>query len=282
MIRALVLDIDGVLVGEKIGFNTPDPNQQVLERLTVIRSTGIPIVLCTAKPHYSIRSIINAAKLINPHITLAGGIIIDPLNDTLVESHPFSKQTAIRLMEACVRNNFYTEVYTRDTYYVQRSHIYDLTKIHTHILQHEPEIVSEFNQIMTEDIYKILPIVSDESGMAVVDQAFLPFKQDIEVTWSIHPIANPHQFCNIAPAGTSKRLATLNVLKHLGLEVADTLSVGDSTSDWKFMELTGYAATLENGQESLKRLVASRGDRGFTGGHVDKNGILSILDHFRL
>lgn len=48
------------------------------------------------------------------------------------------------------------------------------------------------------------------------------------------------------------------------------------------MELCGYAATLENGQDPLKELVRGKGNSGFTGGHVDANGIISIFDHFGL
>lgn len=282
MIRSLVLDIDGVLVGEKIGFNTPDPHSEVLSRLAAIRSSGIPIILCTAKPHYSIQSIITAANLTNPHITLAGGIIIDPIRNAIIESHPFIKQLAQELANLCVRNSFYTEVYTRDTYYILKSVENELTKVHTHILQHAPGLTELFDSVLTDDVYKILPIVPNESGIQTVNDAFIPFKDSIETTWSTHPIANPHQFCNIAPAGISKRQATLNVLSHLGLDPAQTLSVGDSTSDWKFMELTGYAATLKNGQGPLKALVNAKGDAGFIGGHVDTNGILEIFDHFHL
>ena len=82
------------------------------------------------------------------------------------------------------------------------------------------------------------------------------------------------------PNGISKKQATLNVLSHLNIDPIDVLSVGDSTSDWKFMELCGFVATLENGQDPLKKLVNDK--KGFIGGHVDQNGLLEILDHFTL
>ncbi|HLD24976.1 MAG TPA: HAD hydrolase family protein [Patescibacteria group bacterium] len=283
MVRSLVLDIDGVLVGEKIGINTPYPHQHVISRLASIRAKGIPVVLCTAKPHYSIIQIIESAHLTNPHITLAGGVVIDPIKDRILESHPFPKQIAKDIIRVCLQHNFYTEVYARDTYYILRSQQYELTKIHTHILQKKPGLVDSFDQMVEkQDVYKILPIVPDESGIKSVNDALVPFKKSTEVTWSLHPIANPHQFCNIAPAGISKRQATYNVLSHLKLDPSQTLAVGDSASDQKFMELTGFVATLENGQDPLKEFVKGKGVNGFIGGHVDDNGILTILDHFHL
>jgi len=37
MIKAVILDIDGVIVGEKIGFNSPYPHLKVFELLKKIR-----------------------------------------------------------------------------------------------------------------------------------------------------------------------------------------------------------------------------------------------------
>lgn len=283
MIKALLLDIDGVLVGEKIGYNTPYPHPDVISRLKTISSSGVPVILCTAKPHYSITSIVESAHLANPHITFAGGIVIDTIKNSVTESHPIPAPLATSVLNACIAGGFYMELYTRDTYYVLNNQVSELTKIHTHILQQEPVLVDSLGAIAEkQEIYKILPIVPDESGIPKVTQALTPFAGSIETTWSIHPIANPHQFCNIAPKDVSKRQATINVLSHLGIDPKDTLSVGDSTSDWKFMELTGLTATLENGQDPLKKLVTTRGTSGFIGGHVDTNGIISIFDHFGL
>lgn len=281
MIQALVLDIDGVLIGEKIGYNTPEPHPEVINRLTTIRKKDIPIILCTAKPHFSIEKIIRSANLTNPHITYAGGVIIDLLQHNILASHPMPKPLVTNILSVCVSQGFYTEVYTMDDYYILKSQQNDLTRVHTHILQHEPILVDSFDDIATShDVYKITPIVLNESGIDVVNESLKPFKSDIENTWSIHPIANPHQFSNISAKGISKRQAVTTVLTRLGIDPKNALSVGDSTSDWKFMELTGFVATLANGQDPLKQFVADK--QGFIGGHVDENGILGILDHFSL
>ncbi len=85
MIKGIILDIDGVIVGEKIGFNSPNPHIEVIKKLKEIREQGIVIVLCTAKPHYSIQTIINEAKLNNLHITNGGGVIIDPIDNIFLK-----------------------------------------------------------------------------------------------------------------------------------------------------------------------------------------------------
>ncbi|HUQ85673.1 MAG TPA: HAD hydrolase family protein [Candidatus Limnocylindrales bacterium] len=61
MIKAIITDVDGVIIGEKIGYNSPHPHSAVLSALKDIRGKGIPVALCTAKPYYAILDIIKDA-----------------------------------------------------------------------------------------------------------------------------------------------------------------------------------------------------------------------------
>src|SRR5947209_1656529 len=80
MIKAIITDIDGIIIGEKIGFNSPHPHSKVLRALKIIREKGIPICLCSGKPHYAIGEVIKRAELHNPHITDGGAVTIDPID----------------------------------------------------------------------------------------------------------------------------------------------------------------------------------------------------------
>lgn len=283
MIQALVLDVDGVLVGEKAGYNSPNPHPDVMNRLDAIQKQGIPIVLCTGKPHYSISAIIEGARLTNPHITNGGSVVINPIDNKIIASHPINPTTAQEILTTCITHNFYTELYTVEDYYLLASQQSELTRIHSFVLQRDPIYADSLTDIAkNHDIVKIMPITGNESGMPAVHEALAPFSDIISVAWGLHPIANPHQFCGITAKGISKRQTTLDVLSLLHVRPEDTLGVGDSTSDWKYMDLCGYVATPANGQDPLKKLVHAKNNRGYIGGHVDDNGILSILDRFNL
>src|SRR5438067_7712890 len=111
MIKAIITDIDGIIVGEKIGFNSPHPNNKVLHALRTIREKGIPICLCSGKPHYAIGEIIKRAKLHNPHITDGGAVTIDPIDNIIVEKHILDKKLAKEVLCTCRANNVYVEFY---------------------------------------------------------------------------------------------------------------------------------------------------------------------------
>ncbi len=45
MIKAIILDVDGVIIGEKIGYNSPHPHPDVVTALKKVREKGIAICL---------------------------------------------------------------------------------------------------------------------------------------------------------------------------------------------------------------------------------------------
>lgn len=284
MIKGIILDIDGVIVGEKIGFNSPNPHIDVINKLKEIREKGIIIVLCTAKPHYSIQTIISEAKLNNLHITNGGGVIIDPIDNIILKKYIIEKSISKKVLEEYLKNNVYTEFYTVKDYFIQKNQQNELTKTHTHILQRDPKIVSSLvDESQNQDIVKIMPIAKNEIDKKRLIQLFEPFKNELTQSWGIHPIALPHLFGIITAKGISKKQAALEIALNYHITSDELLGVGDSTSDWQFIESCKYAATLDNGSVELKKLVQSKGEQFYSvGKSVDENGILDVFSFYKL
>ena len=231
MIKAILLDVDGVIVGEKIRFNSPYPNSNVIKRLKSICQKGIPISLCTAKPHYSVQKIIDDAKLDNLHITNGGGVIIDPINKVVLKKYVINPQKASEVIKTYLTNDVYTEFYSVDEYIIQQSQISEITKTHTHILQREPRIVLSLSEeALNSEVVKIMPIAKDEFSKLKLILLFEPFKKDLTLSWGIHPIALPHQFGIITSKGISKQQAVQEVTKSENVKADEILAIGDSTT----------------------------------------------------
>jgi HAD superfamily hydrolase (TIGR01484 family) len=284
MIKILILDVDGIIVGEKIGYNSPYPHADVIARLRSIEAKGIPISLCTGKPHSSIQKIIKDANLHNLHITDGGGVVIDPINNVVLKSHVISKDIVKEVLRAYLAKGVYTELYTVDGYYIQSDQKRALTDTHTHVLQSEPEIVDSLQgQVNELDVVKIMPIAKDDVDKEALTTIFQKFNDSLTLSWGVHPVANPHQFGIITAKGVSKAQATVEIAQFANLKTEEMLGIGDSTSDWQFMEQCGYAGTLSNGTKELKDSIATKQSRGFIANHsVDSNGILAVLDYFSL
>ena len=281
-VKGIILDVDGVIVGEKIGFNSPNPHIDVIEKLKEIRNEGIPISLCTAKPHFSINKIINDAGLDNYHIADGGSVIINPINNTIVKKHVIDKQDVKHILDMCLSNNIYTEIYTVDNYFIQKNQMCDITQKHIHILQDNPVIVENLSEESLKlEVTKIMPIALDENDQIRVTKLFEETNTGLTLSWGIHPVANPLKFGIITAPGISKKQGAIEISKNMGVPLENILAVGDSTSDWQFIDLCGYGAAMGNASEKLKQLVTTKKENHFyIGEDVDKNGIIEILEYF--
>jgi HAD superfamily hydrolase (TIGR01484 family) len=285
MIKAILLDIDGVIVGEKVGYNSPFPHPSVIEKIRTIHKNGIKIILCTGKPYYSITKIIADASLDNPHITDGGALTINPVTNTIVQKHVINKIIAFNLIKTFLDADMYVELYTPTEYIIQKSQYRDnLTPIHAQILQRPPKFVASLlEETQRQETIKILPIAINENDKARLIELYDPFEQETTLSFGIHPIANPHQFGLITAKNVSKKQAAIVTMNALNISLDECLGIGDSTSDWQFMDLCTYAAAPANATEQLKTLVLSKGvPKGYIGPSVDENGILDIFNHFLL
>lgn len=265
-------------MGNKIGFNSPYPNVIVINRFKQIHSLGTPIILCSGKPHYAIGKIISDCALNNSHITDGGAIIIDPITNTIIKKHVIESSLVTQIVSAYINANMYVEIYTPDSYIIQKSQIREpLTKLHAHILQTPPIIVDDLTkESLLHEVVKVVPIAITIEDANRLKQIFDPFNKKLSLAINVHPIANPHQFGLITTLGVSKKQSAIDVAEVLNIPLSDVLGIGDSTSDWSFMELCGYTAAVNNATDELKKRVS------FIGPSVDENGMLTILDHFKL
>lgn len=285
MIKAIVLDIDGIIVGEKIGFNSPNPHSDVLKALKEIHAKGIPVVLCSAKPLWSMQDVIDGASLNNPHITNAGALLIDSIDNRIIEKHLIDPSLTKEVLKLCLNNNIYVEFYTSDNkYFIEERQKGGITKKHFLILQKDPEVVKNLlEESDRQEVIRIMPIALDEQDKKRIDALLSSYKDKLSISWGLHPVATPLQFGIITALGSSKKEGAEVIIKSLGINFEDVLGIGDTTGDWNFIQLCGYGATLENGSKEIKELIKTKGEgKYFIGKSVDENGILDILNNFSL
>lgn len=282
MIKGIILDVDGVIVGEKIGFNSPWPHPYVIKRLKQVKSQGIFISLCTAKPHFSIDKIIQDAGLNNLHITDGGGVIINPVSGQIVKQHIIDSLIAQEVIKTYLAEKVYLEFYSVNDYFIQQDQVCNITQQHQHILQQPAKIVTFLaDRSLSEKITKLMPIAKDEADKDKLTQIFAPFKDKLTLSWGVHPIALPLQFGIITAPGISKKQGAIEISRVENIPFEQILGIGDSSSDWQFIELCRYQAAMGNASQELKDLVLSKGkDLSYVGPSVDENGILDIFDHF--
>ena len=282
MVKGIILDVDGVIVGDKPGVNFPFPNSNVIEALFRLHQKGMPIILCTAKFGYAIIEIIENAALNNPHVTDGGALIINPLEGEIIIEHLINKEEVANVVVKCLENNIYTELYTAEDYFLQKDQQSEFTYRRTELLSKAPILVDSFlNIAANEDIIKVICFARKDHEVEVVSNLAKEFGNRINFIWSAHPFLPGVRSGVITAPGVSKANAVREALESLSLTFDEMLGVGDSLADWNFMQYCKYAATLENGDEKLKELIREKGDGNYLiAPHINENGIFEILKYF--
>ena len=255
-IRAILLDVDGVIVGNE-GLGALGRDSEMIKRLKEIREGGVQIILCTARSAFAIKDIVEYANLDNLHVTDNGGTVISPISGQVLRQVFIDENQARRVLEMCLANSFSTRAYT-----------------------HEKSMIQKSPQDVNEPITRIGVTVADDIEKARFTELFSSLGTDLVLSWGMHNKA-PLQFGVVCAPGISKRQGAMELLAHLGISPDNVLGIGDSTSDWSFMEICKFVGTMENGSDELKRLVATKGEGNYIiGGHVDANGVNKIFDYF--
>jgi len=282
-IKAIIADVDGVMVGKDEGVNFPLPHTEVINALRRIAEGGTPIVLCTAKFRAGLDDLVTKAHLVNPHITDGGALIVNPLGqDKIVEQNSLDAKIVQDYLAHDTDADTITELYSPTDYFVQKSSDQKVIGKHAKILQKEPIVVDDLAEVArSEPIIKVISFTKNDVAKAKVEKQVERLSGQVNAIWTHHPfITSP--LCVITAPGVSKEHAAVTVANRLGIPLAGVLGVGDSPSDWSFMKLCGYVGSVGENQE-LRELVKSK-DSGhyFMAPSVDDHGLLAIFEHFGL
>ncbi|OGK25599.1 hypothetical protein A2954_01290 [Candidatus Roizmanbacteria bacterium RIFCSPLOWO2_01_FULL_37_12] len=282
MIKAVILDIDGVIVGGKPGINFPFPNSDVIKALQKINKKT-KVFLCTAKPSFAITDLVSKIGLNSVNITCGGAEIKDYRKKKFIKKHLINSKSAKKYVDECKKLGLYIEVYSSREYAIEKSSYCDLTKINISILGKKPKSVDSLTTFILEnEIIKIMPAAFNRSEIQKIKKLMAKFPE-LQLEFGANPIYAPTLFAVITAKGVNKKSGAIEISKFSKIPFTNILGVGDGISDWEFIKLCKYGATLENGRRGIKELVLSKGEKfSFIGPSVNENGILDILKYFKI
>lgn len=281
MINHIILDVDGVLVGNKKGFNFPKPNLKVQQKLFNLQNEGKSVTLCTGKGWYSLEKILSDIGLEGNHVADGGGIVgkLEMTSDTLIVN-TIGKKEINELYEESLKNSLFLELHTLDGFSVDKSANKTYVKTHESILETKATILESIRDIGDNVVKAVLIYMLDEKNKVKNIQKSL---SNLTFSFSSHPLFEEIEIAIITRNDISKETGIKSVAEIDSIDFSEALAVGDNISDWQFMHLCKYVATLENGKEALKEKINKKhNSEGFIGPHVNDNGILKILKYFNI
>lgn len=284
MIKAIITDVDGVIIGDKKGFNFPHPTQEVQNAFKVIQKKGIPVVLCTGKASYVVENTIRLLELKNPHIGDGGTYIFDPLAKKILKKHLIDPKIAQDVIRRGLDKKLHMSITTTTDTFIDASHKPHITERRRQVLGKDLIVVPSLEKYAESvEILKILATTTSREEDEAAQEIFDLYADKTHFIWTHHPVTAPWRYALMTAKDASKITASQEVAKILGVNLSNVLGIGDTLGDWIFMEKCGYVGVVGEGSLELIKKVKTKGEGNyFLAPSVDEDGMVKILEYFHL
>lgn len=284
MIKAIALDVDGVILGTLKGVNSPLPSQRVTNYIKLLNNNGIPISLISGKGSFALKKIAKHLELNGLHVTDGGGVVVDIDSDKAVYSKLIESNLVLDMMKIADPNKYFWELYTTQGWNVQmnvNNHARDKHQASSLVVApKEFEDIKDF--VMSEEGFTKAMILLDKSQKEFLQNSLSVFADRAVLTWASTPAMEPIDMVIITAKNVSKNSGIKQLAKALNVDTSEILGVGDTIMDWDFMQECGYIGVMGNAtQELIEKVKIFDQSKVFQGAHVDDNGLIDILEHFK-
>ncbi|WP_027409051.1 Cof-type HAD-IIB family hydrolase [Anoxybacteroides tepidamans] len=254
----IALDMDGTLL---------DSNGRISERnkeaILEAQAAGHIVTIATGRAYKDARAPLSEADLVCPVIGL-NGATITLADGTVVSDIPVDKTTLIPALEwVRMQSDLYCEIYTSEAVYVglhNREHLEELANrtvddselvriVRKQFQQARVTYVQDIREVWNNEalvIYKVLIFSLNRELLKEAKQKFAVLPE-VTVT-SSHP--NNIEVNNKL---ATKGQAIKTLAAHYGIDLMDTVVIGDSHNDLSMFAVAGQRVAMGNASDEVKR-----------------------------
>jgi Cof subfamily protein (haloacid dehalogenase superfamily) len=263
MIKCIATDMDGTLLNayQKI---TEENKQAVLKA----QAQGVEVVVATGRSYQEARYVLDDAGLQCPVICV-NGAEVRSVKGEIVSSTPIDKQTARKVAATLQDQDIYFEVYTnKGTFSLDKEKA--VTVLVDIVLSANPEMdreevtyaagsrvrdglvdeIEDFELLFGSEEHRICKLLAFSMDSEKLDKV-----ADILKEWGNLEVASSgHENLEITNKDAKKGIALEAFVNEIGLELAETMAIGDSFNDVSMLELAGRAVAMGNAAYEIKAM----------------------------
>jgi len=247
-IQLVATDVDGTLLGPD--HRIPAPRARAVRRL---QEAGIPVILATGKIWTSIRPIWEQLELSGPHVTCNGAAVVAGTGQVIARA-PLATDIATELVAELCRRRVAHALYLDDGSLITSNRVAALDII-TEMGEPEPTVAG----IDGRRVLKVLAVVGeaeegDLRGFATAADALTQRTGPRFLEWN-------------AP-NTQKATGLRVAAKHLGIDLASVVAIGDAENDIPMLRTAGCGVAVADAS-SVARGAADLVLRDDLAGYLD-------------
>jgi hypothetical protein len=253
--RLAAVDLDGTLIGSDLVIS-------VVDRAAIARAveTGIHVVLVTGRLFSASRPFALDLGLHGPLAGLQGGVVYDVDSGELLHATPLSASVALAAYDALLPKHFDLQLYFGDSLYLD--HMSVASAEYLRLSRVEPVMVPDLRTLLTGPapagaLIKLLAIGAPD---AVVEE-IVPLSDRLGSGANV--CRSLPQYLEVTDANADKGHALVRIAGLLGVDLAESIAIGDSDNDIPMFRVVAESFAVANATEAAKkaatRTVAARG-----------------------
>lgn len=246
-IRLAFFDVDGTLLGLDGGYT-----QRLRHALQAVQALGVKTAIASGRPKFAVDFLIDDLGLDAAGLYYTGALVFDPKTGESLIQQPLAVDRVQCLIERARQLQVYTEVCTRDDFYIETSN--PIGDVHSEHLRVTPTLKA-FDQLVTaEPVFKLLMAVDEKHQPGVLKQLEQEFS-DLVFAYACLPTYPSWSFVSIIDPKACKHAAFDCLLEYHQVSADQVMAFGDADSDKVFLSRAGLGVAMGNAKPEIKAVA---------------------------
>lgn len=240
--KMVFLDLDNTLLSSDLSIS--DENLNAIRRAS---KNGVKIVICTGRGVFAVKNILEQLEIDLENcytICLNGGAFYKGYPPELVKENVFDSHNAAIVYEMAYKYGVDIQIYRDNTLMVEKIN----ERIQKYIDRHTANYIV-IDSILNYDgkISKILLNGSHDTLVKV--------QKDIskKIDGKLNCFFTSDEYLEFTGIGITKGEAMIELANSLGIDIKETIAVGDSFNDMSMIKTAGLGVAVRNAVDELKK-----------------------------
>ncbi len=264
-IKAVISDLDGTLLNQHHTLSE-------LSKTTIkaLRSLDVHFLIATGRHHCDAKIIRDRLDVDAFIIAANGATVLNPAGEVIHQA-VMDPDIVEKLLAIETQEGIYKNMYQEDHWMVEV-----VDKVFEDYYQDGDFMytVCNLKDQLSKPINKMFFTSKEHELLVPVEKLVREmFGEFVDVTFSMP------QCLEIMPKGTNKGSALAETLKHLGIQLEESVAFGDGMNDFEMLSVVGTGYVMQNANEQLKKHLP---DNPRVGHHAEDAVAKKIIELFSI
>lgn len=239
-VALVALDLDGTVVDHDLQVSA-----HVIDAIARAKAQGIVTTVVTGRMYRAAKPFAELLGIDGPIVCYQGAGIYDAISGNELRHTPLSGAIALQVVQYAKQHDLHVQLYADDSFYVEKTSRF--SELYAYVSGLNPEVVPSLrDRFSNADSTKAVIVVDANDADRIAADLRAMLGDQAYVTRS-----NP-EFVEVLAAGVNKGDALRFVANALGIDMAETIGVGDSWNDIPLLHAAAFGIAMGSAPEAAR------------------------------